>query len=42
MRIIDPESMRHGLVSNAEDWEWSSACCFVGIAPVKRAMDPTC
>jgi hypothetical protein len=31
--------VRRGLVSKAEDWEWSSARWYAGMRPVKIEMD---
>jgi putative transposase len=36
---IHANPVRRGLVSKAEDWEWSSARWFAGLPPVKIAMD---
>ena len=39
IEYIHANPVRRGLVSKAEDWEWSSARWFAGIRPVKIDMD---
>ena len=36
---IHANPVRRGLVSKAEDWEWSSARWYAGMRPVKIEMD---
>jgi putative transposase len=36
---IHANPVRRGLVTRAEDWQWSSAGWFAGMRPVKLEMD---
>jgi putative transposase len=39
IEYIRANPVRRGLVARAEEWEWSSACWYAGIRPVKMEMD---
>jgi putative transposase len=39
IEYIHANPVRRGLVTRAEDWEWSSARWFAGVRPVKLEMD---
>jgi putative transposase len=39
IEYIHANPVRRGLVTRAEDWEWSSARWFAGLRPVKLEMD---
>jgi putative transposase len=41
IEYIHANPVRRGLVSSAEEWEWSSARWFAGSEPVKLAMNPS-
>jgi len=39
IEYIHANPVRRGLVTRAEDWEWSSATWYAGIRPLKVEMD---